>query len=290
MRRFLYSFLIIIFSVFSLHSFSQVSKAEATINEIMQQNGVVGLGIAVVKKGKLFYTHSFGLNNKERNEALTDNDLFRIASISKSFSATAIMQLVEAKKLSLNDDVSKLIGFNIRNPKFPNTVITVRMILSHLSSINDSQGYFNLDDINPAKNPDWQKCYNDYEPGKGYEYCNLNFNLAGTIIERTSGERFDHYIQRHIIQPLGLYGGFWVDGLDSTRFVTLYDYDDSLKTLVPQPMAYNPRREEIANYVVGYSTPVFSAAGGMKISAQRSCPLHDHAHEAGQRRQRKTDH
>ena len=78
---------------------------------------------------------------------------FRIASISKSFSATSIMQLVEAKKLSLDDDVSKLVGFKVRNPRFPKTVITLRMILSHRSSINDSQGYFTLDAINPAKNP-----------------------------------------------------------------------------------------------------------------------------------------
>lgn len=78
-------------------------------------------------------------------------------------------------------------GFKIRNPKFPETVITLRLLLSHLSSINDKQGYFTLDAINPAKNPDWAKCYNDYEPGKGYQYCNLNFNMIGTIIEKYSG-------------------------------------------------------------------------------------------------------
>lgn len=266
--RFYPLLLIALFSVFSSHSFSQVSKAEAAIAEIMQQNEVVGLSVAVVKKGKLFYIHSFGLKNKERNEPLTDEDLFRIASISKSFSATGIMQLVEAKKLSLDDDVSNLIGFKVRNPKFPNTVISLKMLLSHRSSLNDSEGYFTLDAINPSKNPGWEKCYNDYEPGSGYEYCNLNFNMVGTIIERTSGERFDRYVQKHILEPLNLHGGYWVDGLDSTRFVTLYDFDDSLKTLVAQPMAYAPRREDIANYVMGYSTPVFSATGGMKISAQ----------------------
>jgi CubicO group peptidase (beta-lactamase class C family) len=177
------------------------------------------------------------------------------------------MQLAEAKKLSLNDDISKLIGFTVRNPKYPKKIITLRMVLSHRSGINDSQGYFTLDVINSAKNPDWAKCYNDYEPGTGYMYCNLNYNMIGTIIEKISGERFDQYVKHHILDLLGLYGGYCVDSLDSSRFATIYEYDDSLKKFNPSPAAYARRREEIANYVMGYSTPIFSPTGGMKISA-----------------------
>jgi len=203
----------------------------------------------------------------ESKTALTDDCLFRIASISKSFSATSIMQLVEAKKLSLDDDISNLLGFAVRNPKFPGTVITLRMILSHRSSINDSQGYFTLDAINPAKNPDWAKCYSDYEPGTGYRYCNLNYNMVGTIIEKTAGERFDQYVKHHILDPLGLYAGYCVDSLDKSRFATLYEYNDSTKKFNPSPAAYAPRSVEISNYKMGYSTPIFSPTGGMKISA-----------------------
>jgi CubicO group peptidase (beta-lactamase class C family) len=250
----------------SLHSIGQAEKAEAGIRDIMQQSKVMGLSVAVVKKGKIIYTHSFGLKVAESNTPLTDDCLFRIASISKSFSATSIMQLVEAKKLSLEDDISDLVGIKIRNPKFPETVITLRMVLSHRSSINDSQGYFTLDAINPAKNPDWAKCYNDYEPGTGYQYCNLNYNMVGTIIEIISGERFDQYVKHHILDPLGLYGGYCVDSLDASRFAAIYEYDDSLKKFNPSPAAYAPRREEVANYVMGYSTPIFSPTGGMKIS------------------------
>ena len=149
------------------HGYCQAEKVEANIQEIMQQTNVAGLSVAVVKKNKIIYTHSFGLKNIESKTPMTDDCLFRIASISKSFSATSIMQLVERKKLSLDDDASKLIGFRLMNPKFPKTIITLRMLMSHLSSINDSQGYFTLDAINPDKNPDWAKCYNDYEKSLG---------------------------------------------------------------------------------------------------------------------------
>lgn len=259
--------LLLLLQFIYINGFAQADKAEAAIGDIMQQSEVMGLSVAVVKKGKIIYTHSFGIKDRESNTPLTDDCLFRIASISKSFSATSIMQLAEDKKISLDDDISSLVGFKVRNPKFSETIITLRMALSHRSSINDSEGYFTLDAINPAKNPNWAKCYSDYEPGTGYKYCNLNYNMVGTIIEKISGERFDQYVKHHILDPLGLYGGYCVDSLDASRFATIYEYNDSLKKRTPSPAAYAPRSEEISNYVLGYSTPIFSPTGGMKISA-----------------------
>lgn len=251
----------------SLSVFAQNEKAEADLRDIMKKLDVVGLSVAVVKKGEIIYANSFGLKNIETKAPLSNTDIFRIASISKSFSATSIMQLIEAGKLSLDDDFSDLVGFKIRNPKFPDKVITLGMIMSHTSSINDSQGYFTLDAINPSKNPDWAKCYSDYAPGSGYDYCNLNYNMVGTVIEKLSTERFDNYVKNHILNPLGLYAGYNVDSLDASRFATLHEYDATTKTFKPSPAAYNPRREEIKNYTMGYSTPIFSPTGGMKISA-----------------------
>ncbi|MGZ3852289.1 MAG: serine hydrolase domain-containing protein [Flavisolibacter sp.] len=247
-------------------SYGQTSRAETEIKEIMKELDVVGLSVAVVKKGKLIYNKSFGLKNIASNTPLTNEDIFRIASISKSFSATSIMQLIEAGKLSLDDDFSKLVGFTVRNPKFPQTVITLRMVMSHTASINDSQGYFTLDAIDPAKGVNYAKCYNDYEPGTQYQYCNLDYNMTGTVIERVSGERFDQYVRNHVLRPLNLYGGYCVDSLDANRFATIYDYDSTHK-LVPSEGAYDSHRLEIQNYVMGRSTPIFSPTGGMKISA-----------------------
>jgi len=255
-------------SYFPLTSMAQQNKAEAAIEQIMKENPVMGLSVAVVKDNKFIYTHSFGLKDAETNAPLTNDNIFRIASISKSFSATAVMQLVEANKLKLDQDVSELVGFKVRNPKFPETVITLRLMLSHLSSINDSQGYFSLDSINPAKSANWENCYNNYEPGKRYMYCNLNFNMIGTIIEKVSGERFDAYIQNHILKPLQLYGGYYVNELDKSKFATIYEYQPDAAKFVVSPNAYAPRTTEVAAYQMGYSTPIFSPTGGMKISAK----------------------
>ena len=238
---------------------------EKDIEAYRKEVGNVGMAVAVVKGGEIVYHNQFGVKNLETKEPIAEDDLFRIASISKSFSATSIMQLKEQGLVSLDTDVSELAGFPIRNPKYPDTVITLEMLLSHTSSLNDSEGYFTLDVINPATNPHWQNCYNPYKPGEGYEYCNLNFNLVGTFIEKLSGERFDQYVVHHILNPLGIYGGYCVDSLDRSKFVSLYNYIDG--QYVEEPEAYEPRSERIAAYKFGYDTPVFSPTGGMKISA-----------------------
>ena len=251
----------------ALSSSAQFTKVDADVKQIMKEQDIVGMSFAVVKGGEIIYANSFGQKNMESNTPLTNGDIFRIASISKSFSATSIMQLVEARKISLDDDFGKLVGFRIRNPNFPEQVITLRMVMSHTSSINDSQGYFNLDVINPDKNPDWAKSYNTYAPGSDYQYCNLNYNMVGSVVERVSGERFDNYVKNHVLTPLGLYGGYNVDSLDKGRFTTLYDYDEKNKKYLPSPQAYVSRSEDISKYIMGYSTPIFSPTGGMKISA-----------------------
>jgi len=263
------SFLLILQTLFliSTEVKAQPEKAEAGIQSIMQEIPVMGLSVAVVKDNKIIYTQSFGTKSRENNAPLTNDCIFRIASISKSFSATSIMQLAERKKLSIDQDVSELIGFKVRNPKFPETVITLRLMMSHLSSINDSQGYFSLDAINPEKNPNWAKSYSHYEPGKGYAYCNLNFNMIGAIIEKISGERFDQYVIKHVLDPLGLYGGYDVDGLDKSRFASIYEYRADSSKFILSESAYASRAKDISNYAMGYTTPVFSPTGGMKISA-----------------------
>ena len=142
----------------NIQTIAQAEKAEAAIQQLMQSTPVVGLSVAVVKDNKIIYNHSFGYKDFENRLPLNNDHIFRIASISKSFTTTAILQLVAKKKISLDQDVSELVGFKIRNPKFPNTVITLKMLLSHRSSINDSEGYFSLDAIDPSKNPNWVKC------------------------------------------------------------------------------------------------------------------------------------
>ena len=199
------------------------------IEKIMKDLDVVGLGVAVVKDNKIIYKNSWGYKNLETKTPLAEDDLFRIASISKSFTATSIMQLAERGMIDLDADVSDLVGFKVRNPHFPDVKITPYMLLSHTSSLGDMQGYFRMDVLDPAKNPNWEKCYYKFRPGTKYVYCNLNYNTLGTILERVSHIRFDQYVVGNVLKPLGLgYAGYWVESLDQSKFVTLYEKDKKI--------------------------------------------------------------
>ncbi|MFN9803811.1 MAG: serine hydrolase domain-containing protein [Bacteroidota bacterium] len=267
--------------------FGQPHHPTPLIDSMMKTKPVVGLSVAVVKHNRIIYTQSFGYKNLERSIPLTNDGMFRIASISKSFSATAIMQLQEQGKLSIDQDVSELIGFPVRNPRYPDSIITLRLMMSHLSSINDSQGYFTLDAIHPEKNTKWMDAYSNYPPGTKFSYCNMNYNMIGAIIERVSGERFDQYVYNHVLTPLKLSGGYNLDELDTSRLASIYEYRSDSGKFVLSPGAYASRTKEIANYQLGYSAPLFSPTGGMKISASdlaRYMIMHSrHGKNAGKR-------
>ena len=244
---------------------SQEQLTDQAIRDVMDEFQTVGISAAVVKDGKIVYNKSFGYKNWETKTPLANDDIMRIASISKSFTATSLLQLVDKGIISLDDDVSDLIGFRIRNPHHPDIPITLKMVLSHTASIRDKEDYFTLDHLNPAVYGDCEESYFDYKPGEGYSYSNMGLNLAGTILEKVSGVRFDDYVRTNVIHKLGLYGGHNIDSLDANKFALIYNSIDG--EYVESKGAYKSRSEDMPNYVFGYSSPIFSPTGGVKISA-----------------------
>ena len=235
--------------------------------EIMEKHNAVGLMVAAVKDGEIVYNASYGYKDLENQVPVGEDDKLRIASISKTFVATAIMQLVEQGKVDLDADISDYMGFSLRNPAYPDIPVTVRMLLSHTSSMSDSNGYFSFDDFNPSVSPTWQKAWNSYEPGSRYQYCNLGYNTLGAIIEIASGERFDVYIKKHIFEPLGVDASHNVMDFDPEQLIGIYRYVSGNGSFVESD-AYSLDPADLENYRMGYSTTLFSPTGGVKISAK----------------------
>lgn len=247
----------------------------ARMEAAMADNKVVGMSVAVVKDGKIVFSEAYGKKDLATGEPLTTNDVYRIASISKSFSGASIMQLMEKGKVKLSDDVSDIIGFEVRNPRYPDIPITVRMLLSHTSGMLDAgKPYNSLDALNPAvtSREERMQYWAEYAPGTGYKYCNRALNLTGCLIEKLSGERFDNYVRQHILLPLGIAdAGFNVDSLDASKFAGIYSYDAVNDTFARSEQAYAHRCDTLiglGRYRLGYDAADFSPTGGMKISAE----------------------
>lgn len=254
------------------HAQKQIAL-EQNILDIVSKHQAIGISAVVVKDNKVCYSQSFGYtpdyNDTTLRKPIPKNGIYWIASVSKTFISTAIMQLVEKKKLKLDDDVNKYLGFRVRNPHYDDTPITVRMLLCHRSSINDEYYGWNLDQINPEKGETWRDCYNMDKPGGKFFYCNLNYSLLGTIIENVTQMRFDEYIDKNICEPLGLQASYNLTKIDSTRLVKTLSFDKKRKKyrLARSIFDYQYVKDKLATYQLGYSTASLSPAGGMRISA-----------------------
>lgn len=254
-------------------AFSQMpgNEIEQCILPAFYEREGVGLSVVVVRNYKILYEGCWGyceLDSVYPPKKMESDNLYRIASITKTFVATAIMQLQEQGRLSIDDCAERYLGFKLRNPFYPDIPISIRMLLCHRSSLNDSQGYYSFDLLNPIKSETYALCYNHYPPGDGFQYCNLNYNVLGAIIENITGERFDEYVEKSILVPLNIEGGFDVDKLDQKMFVRLYRYDVKTDCFHESPNAYKSYKKIFGSYKLGYTTPLLSPAGGLKITAR----------------------
>ena len=259
---------------FAMHIFGQGAPAglEEEIQKVFDDRKMTGLAVAVVSGDSIIYQKAMGYRVPPEEgvtpDTLQEDDLFALASVSKTFIATAIMRLVDEKKLKLDEDAQKYLGFRLRNPNSPDKKITIKHLLTHTSGITDSHGWWNIDYINPSKDKEYSKSYTDNVPGRHYEYCNLNYTLLAGVIEGVTGKRFDSVVDEFIMEPLGLGGSFNSNKLDKAKFVDYYYYDESKKKRMINDYFYRQYPQlEPAKYVLGENLSLEYPAAGMKITA-----------------------
>jgi CubicO group peptidase (beta-lactamase class C family) len=259
-------------------------QMQQAVDDIRNKYDLMGLSVVTVCDGKISGAFHAGLRDYERNLPVNDSTKFRIASISKLVMTTAMMKLYDRKLFKLDDDISKYLGFTLRNPNHPDRPITIRMLLSHTSSINDGSRYedFLMANYNNVGNPlDFSQLlvpgglyytedmWRKEPPGEYYIYCNANFGLAGTLIEKISGQNFDKFMSENLFIPLGITGSYTVEGVsDINNLAVIYRNEDG--KWVPQTDDFkgtlsSPR--DFSGYKTGTNAAIFSPQGGLRISA-----------------------
>ena len=248
------------------------------MRSFFKRNGAVGVMCAVVKDNRIVYVGEFGaLDTLGTRFCGQHDEVCRLASVSKSYAATAVMCLVDDGKINLDDDVQKYLGIPVRNPKYPDDPITVRMFLNHSSSIRDVDNVLTLATLDPARNDEWYAHYMDYKPGTHFKYSNLCYNLVASIVEAASGERFDRFCNERILKPLGLNASWNPADLDSTKFVPLWQYDKNFKHFKRMPASYKGMKNGGKGYRLVEDANQFVACGGMKtdiVSLARYMMMH----------------
>ncbi|MHC4663105.1 MAG: serine hydrolase [Planctomycetota bacterium] len=187
-------------------------KLEPFVMEVLESFEVPGLGIGVVKDLELAYAKGFGVKSVESEEPVTTTSLFHLASVSKPFIATAVVQLAERGAIDLDAPlVTYLPYFKVNHPRYRE--ITVRQALNHVSGlpgVEDAQDVWDWD--KPQYDDDALERYvrsleNDtlvFEPGEKFQYSNVAFEILGDIIAKVSGQSFEEYVKKNLLDPLGM--------------------------------------------------------------------------------------
>lgn len=267
----------------SLLSKTATRKLDAALADMIGGYGekVPGLAVIVYKNGKEVYRNMMGNRflsprNKNWNLPVTSDSRFRVASISKVFTATGYMQLVEEGKINLDEDVSRYLGFTLRNPGYPNKAITSRMLLSHTSSIRDYPTPYVPFKSNIKSFFTSADCWTRSKaPGTYFSYCNLNFVLLATIMEKVSGQRFDKYITKKVMKPLDIKGSFNLRDFsdsDLQKMGTLYrktkgESGRYYAQIDDRPIDL-PSASMLSSYRPGTNAGIFSPQGGLRISPE----------------------
>lgn len=268
---------------------------------------VPGLAVLAYAGGREVYSFAGGIRRMAGAQTwpMTEDSRFRMASVSKMFTVFTIMQLAEAGKLSLDEDVSEYLGFRLRHPSYPDMPITLRSLASHTSGLRDGKVYSIPPSVRVRAffmpgSPYWEGGAHfapaGQAPGAYFTYCNLNYGLLGTVIEAVTGQRFDQYQKTHILKDLECRADYVPGNLEAPEFArlgTIYRKQDRQgrweekgpwQGIMDDFGGVQPPREtlslqnpyaqdvcqtyDLAGYQPGTNATIFSPQGGLRLSLE----------------------
>jgi CubicO group peptidase (beta-lactamase class C family) len=191
---------------------SQFTKLDKVLEEIVSRWGIPGLGAGVVQEGETVYTRGLGVQSLESGRPVTPDSIFCVASVSKCFTASDVMQLVERGKIGLEAPIAEYLPY-FRLDDMSHTQITIPQILSHTSGMPDFTEH-EYDEL--VTHPEVDEGSSERlvrslgkrkmiaAPGEHFAYSNIGYNVLGDLIAKLSGQTFEAYMKEQILIPAGM--------------------------------------------------------------------------------------
>ena len=250
--------------------------------EFVSKFNMVGSNVLFMDKDGYTENVCTGYSDIESNKETDTHGIYRIASISKVIVAIGLLKLYDKGLVDLDEDISKYLGFKVVNPKYPNDLITLRMVMTQTSSITDDgafidgvykgydgsnscDDYISLEDLLTPGSDRFYKGYSDYKPGSTFIYSNLGCGILACVIERITGKYFPEYIKEELLHPLGIYSGFRLEDIkDIENLVTHYRFENG--KFIKYRYYETFKKVQCLKYPIGQNYR--GVAGGLYISAQ----------------------
>ncbi len=226
-----------------------IDEFDQYIRESISNANIAGIGISILSKDSVIFSNGYGYSNIKTKAPFTTNTIMNIASISKTFVGVSIMYLVEQKIVTLDDDINSILPFKVFNPHIPNSIITLRHLMSHTSGIIDDQeiylssyhfgndspnslGKFLEDYLSSSGKYFSNKNFTKNTPGEKFNYSNIGAGLAGYLVELLSGKPLNIFTRENIFKPLKMNNTYWfISEMDQSRHSRIYKSKKNNKIL-----------------------------------------------------------
>ncbi|HEC81720.1 MAG TPA: class A beta-lactamase-related serine hydrolase [Thermoplasmatales archaeon] len=245
------------------NSFFDDAIFNAKVRTMMRIINLPSLVVCVIKNSSVVFTRTYGYYKPYLKQKPSLETIYCIGSISKTVTATALMQLYEKGCFDLDENINNYLPFEIRNPRFPDVNITFRMLLAHQSSLGDTLydvlipplrdnvSQWIKERLVPGERFYRERYWKDYPPGENFSYSSFGFILCSLLVERISGVSFEEYCQENIFMPLDMRDtSFHLQGLDKSR--------------VAKP--YYPLFAELYFPLYSYDAKCAAACGGLRTT------------------------
>ncbi len=204
---------------------AQGPALDAFIERQMQRAHVPGLAAGIVRDGELVWSSGYGYAHVKKRTPVTPDTIFMLASISKTITGTAVLQLHDDGILDLDADINTWLPFDVRHGRHPARKITARQLLTHTSGIRDDDAQYDAysrgdseislhDFLREYLHPQGDQYHRrrnfaPWQPGKRYEYSNTGYALLGLLVESATGQDFNEFCKERLFAPLNMQHTSW---------------------------------------------------------------------------------
>ena len=223
-------------------------EMDALVDKVFADTKTVGGAFLVAQRGEPVYERYYGVQQKTTGVPVTDKTYFRCASVTKLVTGIGLMRMMDDGLLAPDEDISTYLGYTVRNPAYPDTPITLRMLMSHTAGLVENSSFSSksslLSDMISIEKKASANFKRAVRPGSEYTYSNFGAGITGAIIESVTGRDVSGFLREYLFQPLGIDAAYTVHQLQEPEYISAtYKKDGSLYA-APSYMLRQPYLEE----------------------------------------------
>lgn len=212
---------------------AQEMGMDERVDEVFRSMKTVGGALVVAQHGEIVYERYYGEQQKTTHVPVTENTYFKCASVTKLVTGIGLMKMMDEGILDPDEDISTYLGYTVRNKRFMNTPITLRILMSHTAGLVENASFARkasiLSDMIDVEKKAGSNFKREVRPGSEYVYSNFGAGMTGAIVESVTGMDVSSYMRQFLFEPLGIDAAYSVSQLAEPEYIAAtYKKDGSL--------------------------------------------------------------